>query len=127
MSRSKSYKSPSTLKRSNRRLLSFLIKKKTLKPVLSLSSPHSVSIPSLKPSLSLVTNLGASIPPLKPRILSIYRPQPVDVPPTKPPKPKLMIILTSSTCDTPDCQTRRRPCYGMYPQNQFMVIDGEMW
>ena len=126
MGRQKPYKSPSTMKRNYKRFISFLIKIKTKKPYLSISVLPQVSIHPRKPELSRQKCSLISIHPESPD-LTVFYDKSVDIPPEKPPKPKLKIVPTSSTCDASSCQGRRRPCYGIYPANQFFLEGGELW
>ena len=62
-----------------------------------------------KPKLSIRKVVNQEIPPVQ------------NVSLLNPPKPKLSISLTSNTCDTLDCQYRRRPCYALNPANQIYL------
>ena len=125
MGRSKSHKSPATTRRSYRRLISFLIKTKPLKPILSISCTRSINFQPLKPVMTCVSQPSISIPSMvKPKLLSFNQMKQVDVPPVK--HPELVLTSTSSTCDTPECKMRRRPCFGVYPQDQYFLVDGEL-
>ena len=113
MGRSKTYTSPSKKYRSVLRLANFLRHKLELqiKPKLTSSHQLCLSIPSVTRNLNSMIVSNLNIPP-----------QPCIIDPTlvklKPPKPKLSVMITSNTCDTPACYNRRRPCHALNPPSQ---------
>ena len=112
MGRSKQYVSPSKKFRTISRLANFLKHKLREKIMPRLSICRHQNLVSISPVSRKLTSMVVSkldIPPQAELFL------------TKPklPKPRLDIYICSNTCDTPACQTRRRPCHDGYPSSQL--------
>ena len=113
-------KSPSTLKRDQLRMTEFNMRK----------FKESYAIEMRKKANTIfkleveISNLKFKLFKSKPR-LSIKKVVNYDIPAeknsSKPRKPlqQLSISRTSNTCDTPSCQSRRRPCHDLTPVSQF--------
>ena len=115
------YKSPAKKMRNIKRLLNFLCSKikRFNDPSKSLSiCPHaSVSIPpaATKASCLTVQKLQSFSrrpePPFR-QHMGFAKACQIDLPaPPKPPTPKLTHVILKSTCDTPECKHRHRPCH----------------
>ena len=119
MGRSKKYKSPSTTKRSLRRLIGFLGRRiRVLKP-LTICHQDSVSIPSLSRNLSLYRASSIDVQPAPGAAYNLIKPR------TRPSssRPKLEINIATNTCDSPECYGRKRPCHALNPRTQFYHDD----
>ena len=117
MGRSKKYKSPSTTKRSLRRLIGFLRRRiRVLKP-LTICHQDSVSIPSLSRNLSLYHASSIDVQPAPGAAYNLIKPRPPSS------RPKLEINIATNTCDSPECYGRKRPCHALNPRTQFYHDD----
>ena len=113
-------KSPSTLKRDQLRMTQFNMTKLKESYLMEIKK-RADTIFKLEVEIS---NLKFKLFKLKPR-LSIRKVVNHDIPAEKKllmPRPalhQLSISLSSNTCDTPSCQSRRRPCHAFTPDTQF--------
>ena len=113
MSRSKKYKSPSTVKRSLRRLVGFLKGRMHPPQTLSICNQDSITIPPRATKLNFCSASNINIQPVHCSDSNLIRPRPPR------PRPNLQIITTTNTCDTPECYGRKRPCHSGNPRTQF--------
>ena len=115
--------SPAKKLRSIKRLLTFRLQKIKLRnPSLTVCKVEETNYPASKPNLS-ITNLPKISIPAKMSNLSIQCVQKTSIPShpvtIKPPRPKLQVMVTSNTCDSPECRYRKRPCHGGNPKTQI--------
>ena len=115
--------SPAKKLRSIKRLLTFRLQKiKLRKPSLTVCKVEETNYPASKPNLSIINLPKISIL-AKMSNLSIQCVQNTSIPShpvtIKPPRPKLQVMVTSNTCDSPDCRYRKRPCHGGNPKTQI--------
>ena len=113
MGRSKKYKSPSTVKRSLRRLVGFLKGRMYPPQTLSICLQDSISIPPLTRKLNICSASNINIQPIHCSDSNLIKPRPPRH------RPNLQISNTTNTCDTPECRGRKRPCHGGNPRTQF--------
>ena len=110
-------KSPSTLKRDQLRMAEFNLRKLKENYAIEIQKKTS-TIFKLEVDIS---NLKFKLFKHRPR-LTIQKVVNHEIPSEKTllkPKQQLSITLTSNTCDTPSCQSRRRPCHAFTPDSQF--------
>ena len=122
MGRSTHYKSPAKKLRNMARLLSYFKWKLNSFPNPNLSICHLQAI-SISPISRQLTSVISSKTDIQPQ----PQPQPLKIQDFT---PKLSMMRTSNTCDTPECRTRRRPCHDGYPSSQLyhdMIGDWVLW
>ena len=110
-------KSPSTLKRDQLRMTEFNLRKLKENYAFEIQKKTS-TIFKLEVDIS---NLKFKLFKRRPK-LSIQKVVNYEIPSKEnllKPKQQLSISLTSNTCDTPSCQSRRRPCHDLTPASQF--------
>ena len=115
--------SPAKKLRSIKRLLTFRLQNIRMKtPSLTVSKVVETNYPASKPNLSTINLQQISIP-ARMSNLSIQCVQTTSIPShpvtIKPPRPKLQVMVTSNTCDSPECRYRKRPCHGGNPETQI--------
>ena len=115
--------SPAKKLRSIKRLLTYRLQKIRLRnPSLAICKVEETNYPVSKPNLS-ITNLPKISIPAKMSNLSIQCVQKTSIPShpvtIKPPRPKLQVMVTSNTCDSPECRYPKRPCHGGNPKTQI--------
>ena len=112
------YRSPAKKMRTMKRMLTFLISKlaKKPKPALSICSQDICIQPNLMKSSDLSVSKLESYsykpkPPFR-QHMGFAKAYEMNLPaPLRPPRPTLSSVTLKSTCDTPECQHRHRPCF----------------